>query len=69
MILNPKVPFSYQAGGDMSGAARTGQALKLHSSLSLHTAQLLFVIGVPMSLYKGVRITVGRVGRSLSGVR
>jgi hypothetical protein len=62
MILNPALcPFSYQAG-DISGEARTGPALKPYSSLSLLSAQLLFVIGVLMFLYKGLCINAGGVG-------
>jgi hypothetical protein len=29
----------------------------------------LFVVGVPMFLYKGIRITAGGVGRHLSDLR
>ena len=62
-------PFLTPAGGDISGAARTGPTPKLHSSLILRRTQLLFVIGVPMFLNKGIRITAGGVGRRLSSLR
>jgi len=47
----------------------TNGLLKPYSTLSLRITQLLFVIGAPIFLYKGIRITAGAIGRNLSGLR